>query len=60
MSVGIQLEGQVRLRLAAGVGLEVVRAQDCPDDAEESAQDPVLVEALDGVDRALQRMLERP
>ena len=58
--VGIQLEREVRLRLTAGVGLEVVRPQHGADDAQEAAQDPILVEALDGVDRALQLALERP
>ena len=57
--VGIELERQVRLRLAGGVRLEVVRAQHGADDAQEAAQDPVLVEALDGVDLALQPPLER-
>ena len=58
--VGIELEREVRLRLAAGVRLEVVRPQHRTDDAEEATQDPVLVEALDRVDRALQIALERP
>ncbi len=58
--VGIQLEREVRLRLAAGVRLEVVRPQDCPDDAQEAAQDPILVEALDRIDRALQRRARVP
>ena len=57
--VGIELQRQVRLGLAGRVGLEVVRAQDGADDAEEPAQDPVLVEALDRVDRALELALQR-
>ena len=50
---GIELEGEVRLRCAVGVPLEVVGAQHRAQDGEEAAQDPVLVEALDGVDRLL-------
>ncbi len=58
--LGIQLQREVRLRAATGVRLEVVRPQDCADDAQEAAQDPILVEALDRVDRGLQLPLERP
>ena len=42
--VRIELERKVGLRRAVGAGLEVVRAQRGPDDAEIAAQDPVFVE----------------
>src|SRR5581483_1903633 len=49
----VELEGEVRLRLAAGPRLEVVRPQHRLDDAEEAPQDPVLVEARYGVELCL-------
>ena len=45
----VELERHVRLR----AGQEVVRAQHRAHDRQEAAQDPVLVEAVDGVDRLL-------
>ena len=51
---GSSLSDEVRARLAAGVRLEVVRPQHRADDAQEAAQDPVLVQTLDRIDRALQ------
>ena len=56
--VGIELDGEIRLRMALGVELEVAGPQHRPDDAQEAAQDAVLVEALDGVDRSLDLSLE--
>src|SRR5207247_8885156 len=47
----VELEGEVRLRPAVLAALEVVRPQHRLDDAEEAAQDPVLVEARDRVER---------
>ncbi len=57
--VRVELERQVRLRVPVGVGLEVVRPQDGADDAQVAAQDPVLVEARDLVDRGLDLPVER-
>ena len=57
--VGVELQRQVRLGLPALVGLEVVRAQDGAHDAEEAAQDPVLVQARDAVDRRRELAGER-
>ena len=56
----VELQREVRLRLPVGVGLEVVRPQHRADAAEEAAQDPVLVQARDSVDRDLELALERP
>ena len=49
---GVELERQV-WRVLARARVEVVRAQHRPDHVQEHAQDLVLVEALDGVDRRL-------
>ena len=49
----VELEGEVRLRLAVVAALEVVRPQHRLDHAEEAAQDPVLVEAGDRVEPRL-------
>ncbi len=55
----IELEREIRLGRAASVRLEVVRSQHRAHDGEEAAQDPVLVEALDRVDRLLDLVRDR-
>ena len=48
---GVELERQVEMRLALRIELERVGADGGADNAQEAAQDPVLVEARDGVER---------
>ena len=58
--VGVELEREIGRWRAVVARPEVVRAQRRLDDREEAAQDAVLVEALDGLDRRLDPRRDRP